>query len=74
MLTCRCLHTRSPINRLFSKLEISIQTYINYHKTHTIATHFSGVRNTSVEHPDTQDVDNASEDESQNENIVQNLL
>ena len=74
MLTCRCLHTRSPIKRLFSKLENSIQTYINYHKTHAMATHFSGVGDTSVENPETQDVDNASEDESQNENIIQNLL
>ena len=39
-----------------------------------MATHFSGVGNTSMENPETQDVDNISEDESQNENIVQNLL
>ena len=35
-----------------------------------MATYFGGVGNTSMENPDTQDVDNASEDESQNENII----
>ena len=39
-----------------------------------MATHFSGVGDTSMDNPETQDVDNVSEDESQNENIVQNLL
>ena len=39
-----------------------------------MATHFGGVGNTSTENLETQDVDNISEDESQNENIVQNLL
>ena len=74
MLTHRQLCTHSPIKRLFSKLENSIQTYINYHKTHAMATHFHGVGDTSTENLETQDVDNISEDESQNENIVQNLL
>ena len=35
-----------------------------------MATHFGGVGNTYMENPDTQDVDNASVDESQNENII----
>ena len=74
MLTHQRLDTHSLIKRLFSKLENSIQTYINYHKTHAMATHFSGVGHTSMENPEIQDVDNVSEDESQNENIVQNLL
>ena len=39
-----------------------------------MATHFGGVGDSSMENPDTQDVDNASEDESQNDNIIQNLL
>ena len=39
-----------------------------------MATHFGGVGNTSMENPETQDVDNVGEDESQNDNIVQNLL
>ena len=38
-----------------------------------MATRFGGVGDTSMENPDTQDVDNVNEDESQNENI-QNLL
>ena len=74
MLTCRRSHTHSPIKRLFSKLEDTIQTYINHHKTHTMATHFGGVGNKSVESPETQDIDNTSEDESHNENIIRNLL
>ena len=39
-----------------------------------MATHFGGVGNTSMENLETQDVDNVSEDESQDENIVQKLL
>ena len=39
-----------------------------------MATHFGGVGNTSMENLDTQNVDNVSEDESENENIIRNLL
>ena len=39
-----------------------------------MATHFGGVGNTSMENPDTQDMDNNSEDAFQDENIVQTLL
>ena len=39
-----------------------------------MATHFSGVGNTSMENPETQDVDNISEDDFQDEHIVQKLL
>ena len=74
MLTHQRSRTRSPIKRLFSKLENSIQTYINYHKTHAMATHFSGVGNTSMENSKTQDVDNVSEDESQDEDLIKQLL
>ena len=74
MLTHRRLCNHSPIKRLFNKLENSIQTYINYHKTHTMATHFSGVGNTPMENPKTQDVDNVSEDESQDEDLIRQLL
>ena len=38
-----------------------------------MATHFGGVGDTSMENPDTQDIHNASEDESQNENIILKL-
>ena len=49
MLTHQRLQTCSPIKRLYCKLENSIQTYINYHKTHTMAMHYSGVGDTSME-------------------------
>ena len=74
MLTHQRSHTHSPIKRLFSKLENLIQTYINYHKTHTMATHFGGVGNTTLENPETQDVDNVNEDESQDEDFIKKLL
>ena len=72
MLTHRQSH--SPIKRLFNKLENSIHTYINYHKTQAMATHFGGVGNTPMENPKTQDVDNVSEDESQDEDLIRQLL
>ena len=39
-----------------------------------MATHFGGVGDTSMENLKTQDVDNVSEDDLQDENIVQTLL
>ena len=48
--------------------------YINYHKTHVMATHYGGVGDTSMEDPETQDLDNTSQDDFPNENIIQNLL
>ena len=39
-----------------------------------MATHFSGVGNTSMENPETQDVGDVSEDDFQDEHIVQKLL
>ena len=39
-----------------------------------MATHFSGVGNTPREDPKTQDVDNVSEDESQDEDLIRQLL
>ena len=74
MLTHRRSRTHSPIKRLFSKLENAIQTYINYHKTHAMATCFGGVGDTSMENLETQDVNNVSEDESQDEDIIKELL
>ena len=74
MLTRWWLQTRSPIKRLFQKLENSIQTYINYHKTHVMATHYVGIGDTSMEDPEAQDLDSTSQDDFQDENIVQNLL
>ena len=68
MLTCHRLH--SPIKRLLN----SIHTYVNYQKTHTMATHFGGVGNTPVENPKTQDIDNVSEDGSQEEDLIRQLI
>ena len=39
-----------------------------------MATHFGGVGNTSMDNPETQNMDNISEDVFQDENIVQKLL
>ena len=72
MLTHHRSH--SPIKRLFNKLENSIHTYINYNKTHAMATHFGGVGDTPMENPKTQDIDNVSEDESQDEDLIRQLL
>ena len=56
MLTRQQLHNHSPIKRLFNKLENSIQPYINYHKTHAMATHFGGVGDTPMENLKNQDI------------------
>ena len=70
MLTHQRLWTHSLINKLFHKLEGSIQTYINYHKTHAMATHYSGMGDTSIKNPESQDVDSDSQENYQEENIV----
>ena len=57
MLTHQSFQTPSPIKKLFHKLETSIQTYINYHKTHAMATCYGGMGDTSMENPESQDVD-----------------
>ena len=74
MLTRRQLREHSPFKRQFNKLENSIQTYINYHKTHAMVTHFSGVGDTPMENLKTQDVDNVSEDKSQDEDLIRQLI
>ena len=60
MLTRWRLQTHTSIKKLFHKLENSIQTYINYCKTHAMATHYGGIGDTSMENPETQDMDNDS--------------
>ena len=74
MLTHQRVQTHSPIKKLFHKLENSIQTYINYCKTHAMATHYSGMGDTSMENPETQDIDNDSQDNLQEGNIIQQLI
>ena len=74
MLTCQRLQTHSPIKKLFHKLENSIQTYINYHKIHAMATCYGGMGDTSFENPETQDIDSDSQENYQEENIIQQLI
>ena len=70
MLTHQRSWTHSPIKKLFHKLESSIQTYINYHKTHTMATCYGGMGDTSMENPESQDVDSDSQENYQEENFI----
>ena len=74
MLTCQRLQTHSPIKKLFHKLENAILTYINYHKTHAMTTHYGGMGDISMENPETQDIDNDSQDNFQEDNIIQQLI
>ena len=39
-----------------------------------MATHYGGLGETSMEDPEPQDLDNASQDNFPNDNIIQNLL
>ena len=68
------MQTPSPIKKLFHKLENSIQTYINYRKTDAMATCYAGIGDTSMENPKTPDMDNDSQDNFQEENIIQQLI
>ena len=70
MLTHQRSQTHSPIKKLFHKLESSIQTYINYHKTHAMATHYGGMGDTSMENPKSQGVDSDSQENYQVEKII----
>ena len=70
MLTHQRLQTHSPIKKLFHKLENSIQTHITYHKTHAMATRYGGMADTSMENPETQDVDSDSQENYQEENSI----
>ena len=70
MFTCQRLQMHSPIMKLFHKLESSIQTYINYQKTHAMATNYGGMGDTSMENPKSQDMDSDSQENYQEENII----
>ena len=65
--------SRSPIKRLLNKIT-SIQTYVNYHKTHAMATHFGGIGITPVEDTRTQESDNVSEGNPQEEDLMKQLI
>ena len=70
MLTCQRSQTYFPIKKLFHKLKSSIQTYINYHKTHAMATCYGGIGDISMEKTESQDVDSDSQENYQEENII----
>ena len=69
MLACQRLQTHSPIKKLFHKLGSTYQTYINFHKTHTMATHYSGIGDTSLIDPESQDIDSDSQENYQGEHV-----
>ena len=68
-----CNRSCSPIKKLFNGLH-SLHTYVNYHKTHNMATHFAGIGATPIEDPKTQEPDNRSENEFQDEDIMKQVL
>ena len=63
----------SPIKKLLTKLE-SIHSYVNYHKMHAMATRFGQIGNAPVEKPKIQETDNVSKDESQDEDLIRQVL
>ena len=67
MLACQRLQTHSSIKKLFHKLRNSYQTYINFHKTHAMATHYGGIGDTPMNDPESQDIDSNSQDNYQGE-------
>ena len=69
MLAHQRLQTHSPIKKLFHKLENYIQTHINYHKTHAMATGYGEIGDTSMENPESQDMDSDSQETYQEEHV-----
>ena len=65
MLAHQRLQTHSPIKKLFHKLGNSYQTYINFHKTHAMATCYGGKGDISVNSPESHDMDSDSQDNYQ---------
>ena len=63
MLAHQRLWTHSPIKKLFHKLVNSYQTYINFHKTHAMTTR--GIGDTSVNNPESYDMDSDSQNNYQ---------
>ena len=55
----------SLIKKLFYKLGNSYQTYTNFHKTHAMATCYSGIGDTSMNNPESHDMDSDSKDNYQ---------
>ena len=65
MLAHQRLQTCFPIKKLLDKLGIPYQTYVNFHKTHAMATHYSGIGDTSMNNPESHDTDSDSQDNYQ---------
>ena len=63
MSACQRLQTHSPIKKILNKIRDSSQTYINYYKTHTMATRYGRIGDTSI---------NKSEHHNMNANIQDN--
>ena len=62
MLAGQRLPTHFAIKKLFHKLGNSYQTYITFHKTHAMATNYGGIGDTSMNDPESQDIDSDSQD------------
>ena len=69
MLAHQRLQTHSPIKKLFHKLGNSYQTYINFHKTHAMAIHYGGIGDTSMNDPESQDIDSDSQENYQEDHV-----
>ena len=68
------LWTHSPIKKLLNKFGDSCQTYINCYKTHTLATRYGGIGDTSMNNPESQDMDADIQDNYQeNINNLENI-
>ena len=65
MLGCQRLQTCSPLKKLLNKLGNPYQTYVNFHKTHAMATHYGGIGDTSMNNPESHDTDSDSQDNYQ---------
>ena len=65
MSACRNLWTHSPIKKILNKIGDSYHTYINYYKTHAMATHYRGIGKPLEKDSDPQETDVAIQDEYQ---------
>ena len=57
MSACHRLWTYTPIKKLLTKIGDSYQTYINYYKTHAMATCYSSIDDTSMSNSEHHDID-----------------
>ena len=64
----------SPIKKILNKLGDSYNTYINYHKTHTMATHYGGIGKPLEKDSDPKESDIAITDEYQQKYMTLKML